>query len=477
MPVFDWIGNKGDAYMKVIVLNGSPKGENSATMQYIYYIRKKFPRHELQIINISQRITKIEKDEKTFQDIIDTIRISDCVIWATPVYVSLVPSQYKRFIELITERNVADVFRNKYTAVFTTSIHFYDHTAHNYLNAVCDDLGMRYIDTYSADMYDLLRRKERRSLEIFAENMFESIEDNVSFPRRNAPLVPGDLVYTPGDVVNPVDAGDKKVLVVTDAGNMDGNLGRMITRFASSFTGPVEIVNLSDIDIKGGCLGCIHCGIDGECVYEGRDEFIEFYRTKVQTADILVLAGAVKDRFLSWKWKQYLDRRFFHNHIPSLPGKQLGIIISGPASQIQNLHQILDAYGQWEQATLVGCVTDEYVESSLIDDLLQNLAERLVNFSNKEYKRPVTFLGLGGAKIFRDDIWGRLRIAFQADHKYYKKHGMYDFPQNNYKLRFFNWKMMLLTKIPAVRRAFPKRVEKEIIKPLQNVLKKMEKDK
>jgi len=473
MPVYDCNGHRGDIVMKVIVLNGSPKGDNSATMQYIHYIRKKFPRHELQITNISQRIAKIEKDEKEFLRIIDTVRASDCVLWATPVYVSLVPSQYKRFIELITERKVQDAFRNKYAAVFTTSIHFYDHTAHNYLNAVCDDLGMRYIDTYSADMYDLLRRKERRAVEIFAAHMFEAIEHNHAFQRRHAPLVPGGLVYTPGDVVNPVDAGDKKILIVTDDGERDGNLGRMIARFAASFTGPVEIVNLSDLDIKGGCLGCIKCGLDGECVYEGRDGFIEFYRTKVQTADILVLAGAVKDRFLSWKWKQYMDRRFFHNHIPSLPGTQLALIISGPVSQMQNLQQIIDAYGEWEQANLVGYVTDEYEESSLVDDLLQNLAERLVNFAKEEYKKPVTFLGLGGAKIFRDDIWGRLRIVFQADHAYYKKHGLYDFPQGNYKLRFFNWKMMLLTKIPAVRREFPKRVEAEIIKPLKNVLKKI----
>jgi len=29
--------------MKIIVLNGNPKGDTSVTMQYIAYIRKKFP--------------------------------------------------------------------------------------------------------------------------------------------------------------------------------------------------------------------------------------------------------------------------------------------------------------------------------------------------------------------------------------------------------------------------------------------------
>ena len=56
--------------MKIIVLNGSPKGSISVTVQYVLFIQKKFPQHELKIINISQEIRKIEKDEKAFQGII-----------------------------------------------------------------------------------------------------------------------------------------------------------------------------------------------------------------------------------------------------------------------------------------------------------------------------------------------------------------------------------------------------------------------
>ncbi len=54
--------------MKITVLNGSPKGLTSITMQYVQYIQKKFPQHEFKILNISQRIKKIEKDEMKFQD-------------------------------------------------------------------------------------------------------------------------------------------------------------------------------------------------------------------------------------------------------------------------------------------------------------------------------------------------------------------------------------------------------------------------
>jgi NAD(P)H-dependent FMN reductase len=137
--------------MKIIVLNGSPKGMQSVTMQYVEYIRKRFPSHDLKILNISQQIARIERDAKIFAGIIDEVRGADGVIWAFPLYYLLVPSQYKRFIELISERGAGEAFGDNHAAVLTTSIHFLDHMAHNYMQAVCDDLTCVH-GLVSADM-------------------------------------------------------------------------------------------------------------------------------------------------------------------------------------------------------------------------------------------------------------------------------------------------------------------------------------
>lgn len=99
--------------MKIAVLNGSPKGDLSVTLQYVHFIQKKFPQHEWKVCHIGSRIKKIEKDRKVFQEIIDEVRSSDGVLWAFPLYYLLVPSQYKRFIELIWEREVAEAFKNR----------------------------------------------------------------------------------------------------------------------------------------------------------------------------------------------------------------------------------------------------------------------------------------------------------------------------------------------------------------------------
>jgi hypothetical protein len=87
-------------------------------------------------------------------------------------------------------------------------------------------------------------------------------------------------------------------------------------------------------------------------------------------------------------------------------------------------------------------LTDESADSIEIDNLLQSFAERLIRYSEKGYIKPKNFLGVGGHKIFRDDIWGRLRMIWQADHRYFKENGKYDFPHKDYGLRIASKIMM-----------------------------------
>jgi multimeric flavodoxin WrbA len=456
--------------MKIIVLNGSPKGDISVTMQYVAYIRKQLPQHELKTINISQRIDKIEKDESVFQGIMDEIRSSDGVLWAFPLYLLLVPSQYKRFIELIWERGALDVFKNRPAAVLTTSIHFFDHTAHEYMRAICDDLEMRFAGAFPSHMRDLMEEEGREKLSLFASTFFEAIEKKAPATKIYKPMVNGNLDYVPSPSQEKIDAKGKKVVIVTDSEDSQTNLGRMLERFKDSFSSPVEVINISEMNIKGHCLGCLHCGFDYLCQYEGKDDFNEVFRSKVQTADILVYAGTIVDRYLSSRWQMFFCRSFFYNHTPSLIGKQVGFIISGPLSQTSTLRQVMEGWIQIQQSHLVDFISDEYEDSNELDLLLTDLAGRLISFSEKGYIRPRNFLGVAGMKIFRDEIYGGLRGVFQADHKYYKKHGLYDFPQKNYKKRFMADIMTVFSKIPPIRKEFPRRIKKGMIKPYQKYL-------
>ncbi len=438
--------------MKIIVLNGSPKGELGVTMQYVAFLQRMNPEHTLKILHIAQQVRQIEKDGKKFSEVMDEIRSADAVLWAFPLYVFLVHSQYKRFVELIYERSVTDAFRGKYAAALSTSIHFFDHTAHHYMRAICDDLDMNFYDSFSAEMRGLLKESERKNLLGFFRGFADAIERQATCVKLYAPLVHDQPEYTPRNIAESPIAHKQKIVIVTDAEDNEVNLQRMIGHFAAQFAEPPEILNLRLMDIKGSCLGCIQCGYDNTCVYQGQDEFIDIFNGKLKTADILVFAGAIRDRYLSSLWKTFFDRAFFNTHMPSFVGRQMAFLVSGPLRQLPNLRQILEAYTEHQQANLAGIVTDEQVESLDTDFALRELAIRCVNFSDWNYIKPHTFLGVGGIKIFRDEIWGPLRFPFVADHQYYKQHGVYDFPHQDYRSRAQNFLLGLLAKIPAIRR-------------------------
>ena len=455
--------------MNITVLNGSPKGDLSVTMQYIKFIEKKFPMHTYNYINIAQRIHAIENDKELFDSIINDVKNSDIVFWGAPLYVCLISSQYKRFIELIHERGAADAFAGKYGAVITTSIHFFDHTAQNYLRGIVEDLNMNFAGGFSPDMYDIMKEENRTKLLQFAESVFHIAEKKQKISKSFKKLNYSMPEYKPSLPITAVDSLGKKILILSDREYGNDNLSKMIDRIDKSFNEKAKKHNLSAINISGGCLGCCECGLDYECAYTGKDGFIDFYNQEIKTADIIIFAGEIKDRYLSSKWKQMFDRAFFNTHTPTLKGKQFGFIISGPLSDVPNLREILQAYIEWQGANLVDIVTDE-IPSKEIDELIDTLALRLVQLSETGYVQPATFLGVGGMKIFRDDVWGRLKFVFQADFKYYEENGVFDFPQDDKKSIEVNEKMMALTANPEMRGKVKKMIKSEMVKPMKHVV-------
>jgi len=115
-------------------------------------------------------------------------------------------------------------------------------------------------------------------------------------------------------------------------------------------------------------------------------------------------------------------------------------------------------------------VTDEPDDPAAIDARIHEFALTAVRLATQSYIQPATFLGVGGAKVLRDEIWGPLRFAFLADHRYFKKHGMYRFPQKDYRVRVRNALMTLLMSIPATRKSIETRITDEMVNPLRHVV-------
>ncbi len=401
--------------MKVLVLNGSPKGKYSITLQTVKYIEMKNPNCEFEILNVGQQIKKFEKD---FSSAIEPLKNADLILFSYPVYTFVAPCQLHRFIELIKENNID--LSGKFATQISTSKHFYDITAHRYIEDNCADLRLKYIRGLSADMDDLLTEKGQKEALDFWKYACWCVENNYfeapSVTQRAYTSVKADIIQN--DDAN--KAGD--VVIVTDCEDDNIQLQSMIDRFRGVLPLKTRIVNIREYEFSGGCLGCFNCAVSGKCVY--KDGFDDYLRNNIQTAQAIVFAFSIKHHSMGARFKMYDDRQFCNGHRTVTMGMPMGYLISGDYSNEVNLQTIVEARAQVGGNFLAGVATNEVDTNAAIDKLSNSLCYALKN----KYVPPQNFYGVGGMKIFRDLIW-QMQGMMRADHKFYKTHNQYDFPQ------------------------------------------------
>ena len=121
--------------MNFIVLNGTTKNfkQHSVNLAKIEKLKSNFPEINFKTYRISNEINKIVDDQSYFFDILENIKKADAVIWSMPVYIGLIPSQLKRFIELVFDSECQSYFANKPAIVIVSSIKLYDTVAMDYM--------------------------------------------------------------------------------------------------------------------------------------------------------------------------------------------------------------------------------------------------------------------------------------------------------------------------------------------------------
>lgn len=448
--------------MNILVFAGSPKGEVSVTMQYVKWLEENMPEHNFEIFQVAEPIRKLEQDEKAMSEICERVQASDGILWAFPLYVAMVHAGLKRFVELIFERDFAGCFRNKRCAILTTSIHFFDHTAVEYVWGISEDLGMVVDEVFSAEMEDLLRPGGTEQLAKFFIKWVRAMEKGQLPSRRTAPIQYEPKPYTASTV--PVNTYPIKVGIVTQSG-ISANLDAMVRQIARHFA-QTEIYNLSTMHIAGNCTGCIRCGYNNICLYEGKDEIIETYR-KLGQCDAILFCGFVVDRYFSARWKTFVDRMFFSTHTPVFPGKPMGVVVSGPLQQLGNLRAIIEGvYGTME-IRLAGFATDEEKD---VDSGLAALSHSMYDLVQSQYTAPQLFPALCGRKVFRDKIFGDLCGVFPADHRYYKRHGWYNFPQKRIGARLAGLFIRSLMRIPPIRKIMQENMKTNMLLGYRKVM-------
>ena len=443
--------------MNILILNASPKGQNSTTLQTALYLEALHKEHRFEVLHVGQRIKSYEKD---FSPVRTALEKADMILFCYPVYTFIAPYQLHRLIELIKADGVD--LKGKFASQITTSKHFYDVTAHRYIEENCFDMGLKVVRDLSADMDDLLTEKGQREARMFFEQLIFSCENGCFATPPVYPEVKEREPYSP-TLENMPKTSDKDVVIVTNCGEDDKNLAAMIADFKSAMPCNCRVVNLRDFPFAGGCISCFSCAVTGKCIY--KDGFDAFLREKIQKADAMVYAFTISDHYTHSSFKCYDDRQFCNGHRTVTHGTPVAYLISGDYRYEANLRMIVEARSEVGGNYLVGVATDE--ENTACG--ISSLAKNLVFAMDKKLSRPANFYGVGGMKIFRDLIY-IMQGLMKADHKFYKEHGIYDFPQKQ-KKRIIQMKLVgALTSMPSVQKKLKGKMNDYIIGPYQKVV-------
>ena len=401
----------------VLVVNGSPKGKNSITLQTSRYLELLFPDLTFDTLHVGAQIKALEKD---MTPAIEKLKGADLIVFSYPVYTFIAPYQLHRFIELLKESNVD--LSDKYATQISTSKHFYDWTAHRYVEDNSLDLNLKYIKGLSADMDDLTTKKGQKEAVDFWNYVLYAVENDILVRNTLDYSTPNRVSVIPNTVTETRDNGD--IVILTNAEENDNQLHDMIAYFSSVMPRKTRVINIREYPFKGGCLGCFNCASSGKCIY--KDNFDSFLREEIQTAEAIVMAFTIKDHSMGASFKLYDDRQFCNGHRTVTMGMPMGYIVSGNLSKEENLKVIIEGRANVGGNFLAGVATDEFEPNKERDALAKSLEYALEN----QYVPPQNFLGVGGMKIFRDLIW-QMQGLMRADHKFYKAHGQYDFPQKH----------------------------------------------
>lgn len=224
--------------MNILVLNASPKGKNSTTVHTALYLQALHPEHSFTFVPVGQRIKSYEKD---FTPLRIELEKADLLLFTYPVYTFIAPYQLHRLIELIKEDGVD--LSGKFASQITTSKHFYDVTAHRYVEENCFDLGMKVVRGLSADMDDLLTEKGQQDAQNFFDQLLFSCEHGLFVTPYGKSSCREKSIYQP--VLSSVPkTTEKDVVIVTNYDQNDENLQNMISDFRAALPYESRVVNL-----------------------------------------------------------------------------------------------------------------------------------------------------------------------------------------------------------------------------------------
>jgi multimeric flavodoxin WrbA len=424
--------------MNVVVINGSPKSGKSITYHHLLYLEKHFKQMKFEVIHIEAIIDKLSVDDYV-GSLIQQMSSADLVIFSYPVYTLSIPYQLMLLMNALMEHTSRYKLRNTYVTQFSTSNHFFDHTAHDYMVACFESLDFYYLGGHSADTTDLLENQGRVRMIQYFDKIIHKIEWEYH-PTKTLCHQFRDPVPFCYVVKAEEEKVQENIVIVYNGLDYSATLKEMIKAFENMCEYRVHLLDLSNHVIKNGCTCCLQCLNSDSCVFN--DDFENLYRNVILHADVLIYASDVRHHYIHSDFKRLDDRAFMKDHPVLGENKAVGYLISGPLSHEHNLKKILETRVALARRNLLGFATNEYdtVEAVRI------LADQVAYFMKNKPCSTENFLGVAGMKMMRDIVFENRGILYKSYH-HHKKNPYYRFPKKEYLKQFRNRWLMWFCKI------------------------------
>ena len=183
----------------------------------------------------------------------------------------------------------------------------------------------------------------------------------------------------------------------------------------------------------------------------------------------MVYAFEISDHSMGARFKLYDDRQFCNGHRTVTIGMPVGYLISGDYTAETNLQTIIEGRAEVGSNILAGIATDERDTDAAID----RLADSLMYALEHKNTTPQNFYGVGGMKIFRDLIY-QMRGMMKADHRFFKSHGQYDFPQKE-KGKIMLMYLVGMLNTPKMKAKLGGKMTEGMLMPYKKVLDELDK--
>ena len=166
------------------------------------------------------------------------------------------------------------------------------------------------------------------------------------------------------------------------------------------------------------------------------------------------------------RFKLFDDRQFCNGHRTVTMGKPVAYLVEGDLSKEPNLMTLMHARAEVGGNFLAG-IADE-------KEKIAALAKTLEYAIENQYQPPKDFYGVGGLKVFRDLIY-QMQGLMREDHRFYKKHGFYDFPQKKKGRIAAMYLVGAMMNNPKISKKLGSKMTEGMLMPYQKVLKDHEK--